>query len=480
MLKKLPEVKIGFIPANRGFFSAELAAKVRGMMIDAFNDLGIKYAVPDESLTRGGLVENKEEAEKTAELFRKENVNGIIIFACNFGDEVAAIQTVDFADLGVPVFLGGADELNKLDPANERIDSFCGVISISKALHRRSIPYSRPRKPICLPNDKGFREDLERFALTCRVVSGMLEARIGAFGTRPVAFETCEVNPGHLRSHFGIEIIQLDLYEVIAIAKKYENDPRVKDGIAEAKSKMKSIVSDETLNKEMQLLLTIEDFVRENDIDAMGVQCWNAIQELWGISPCMAMSIANEKLGVPCACEVDIHGAVTMHMLRLTNGQPPFLGDWNNIVSSVPNTLNFWHCGVFPSKFAKSEVRIDRQSVLAPIYGDDNTGGTLEFELQEGAVTLSRLTETDYGTFKLLIEHGNIIDAPESARGSYGFIQVPDIFRLYNALLDHQFIHHGVATYGNHGLILKESCRYLNIEPVIPNIKMDSYEKSLF
>ena len=125
-------------------------------------------------------------------------------------------------------------------------------------------------------------------------------------------------------------------------------------------------------------------------------------------------------------------------------------------------------------------MRIDRQSVLAPLIGDDKTEGTLEFELKEGDLTLSRLTETDEGKFKLLIEHGKIVSAPESVRGSYGFVQVPNIFKLYNTLLDHQFIHHGVATYGSQGAILKEACRYLDIEPVIPNIEFDPHDKVLF
>ena len=54
------KVTIGFIPANRGFFSAELAAKMRQETIDAMTRLGIDVVVPGTHQTKGGCVENRQ------------------------------------------------------------------------------------------------------------------------------------------------------------------------------------------------------------------------------------------------------------------------------------------------------------------------------------------------------------------------------------------------------------------------------------
>ena len=74
-------VTLGLLPANRGFFSAELAAKMRGETIDAMTRLGIHVVVPSPEQTNVGCVENRREAEICAELFRDARVQGIVISA---------------------------------------------------------------------------------------------------------------------------------------------------------------------------------------------------------------------------------------------------------------------------------------------------------------------------------------------------------------------------------------------------------------
>jgi L-fucose isomerase-like protein len=479
MIRELPKAKIGFVPANRGFFSQELAEQMRNRCCKVMEELGIDFVVPGPDLTRRGMVENKEEALKAAALFAAEDVDGIFIYACNFGDETSATLAATFATEGIPIFIAGAQEVNPLDPAKARLDSFCGVLSLSKSLHRRRLPYSRPRKAICFPEDPGFREDLKMFADACRVVSGFEGAIVGAVGPRPIPFETCEVNPSSLRDQFGIEIVQIDLMEAKTKADKLLDSPEVNAIIADIKAHTDtSLVQEANLRKIASLEAFLTQFAEEWDLDALGIQCWTLIQEVWGISSCLAMSRMT-MAGVPAACEVDLHGALTMHLLRLASGVSPWLGDWNNEVVGSPNTVNFWHCGVFPYEHACCQPRVMEHSVIADTLGPGQALGTVEFRLKNGPVTLARLNETLESEFMLLIDEGEIIDAPGTARGSYGFVQVPDLNRLYNALLDYGFIHHGVATYGRVGQVLYEACRYLGIVPVLPNLELDPYQKRM-
>jgi L-fucose isomerase-like protein len=479
MIRELPKVKIGFVPANRGFFSQELAEQMRNRCIKVMEELGIEFVVPGPELTRRGLVENREEAVWAASLFAQEDVDGIFIYACNFGDETSAALAATFATEGIPIFVAGAQEVNPLDPALDRLDSFCGVLSISKALHRRRIPYSRPRKAICFPEDPEFKEDLATFADACRVVSGFEGSTVGAVGPRPIPFETCEVSPSSLRDQFGIEIVQVDLLEAKSKADKLIGSPEVDAIVADIKAHTDtSLVHEANLRKIASLEQFLKNLVDEWDLDALGIQCWTLIQEVWGISACLAMSRMTMH-GVPTACEVDLHGALTMHLLRLASGVTPWLGDWNNQVVSAPNTVNFWHCGVFPYEHACGTAKVMEQSVIAASVGEGNAEGTIEFRLKNGPVTLARLNETLESEFMLLIEEGEIIEAPGEARGSYGFVQVPDLNRVYNALLDYGFIHHGCATYGRVGKVLYEACRYLGILPVLPNLELDADHKRI-
>lgn len=65
-------MKIGLIPANRGFFSDVLAAQMRKETIAAMEKAGIEIVVPSEDMTKLGCVETYEEAQKTGRLFRRK------------------------------------------------------------------------------------------------------------------------------------------------------------------------------------------------------------------------------------------------------------------------------------------------------------------------------------------------------------------------------------------------------------------------
>jgi L-fucose isomerase-like protein len=52
----------------------------------------------------------------------------------------------------------------------------------------------------------------------------------------------------------------------------------------------------------------------ENAVYDCAVQCWTAIQNLYGCASCTAMSMLGETL-IPSACEADIAGAIEIFNL---------------------------------------------------------------------------------------------------------------------------------------------------------------------
>ena len=80
------KITLGFVPANRGSFNAELVAAARDETLGAMEKLGINVVVPRADQTRMGCVENLQEAELAADLFRQYEVQGIVVGAMNFGD----------------------------------------------------------------------------------------------------------------------------------------------------------------------------------------------------------------------------------------------------------------------------------------------------------------------------------------------------------------------------------------------------------
>jgi L-fucose isomerase-like protein len=450
---------LGFIPANRGFFSKELAAKMRDQTIEAMTRQGINVVAPGPEQTKAGCVENRREAECCAELFRKNNVQGIVIGAVNFGDEQAAAWTVRQARLDVPVMIFGCQEEETLTMKTRRRDAFCGLLSIGEALRQIGSKYTVARRPICFPADPAFAADLDWFARVCRVVQGVKNARYGQIGARPEGFWTCRFDEKQLQ-RLGATTIVLDLSEAIAGANKLtDGDPDVQRIAEETNAYADtSAVKPASVLRSAKLEVFVRRWCKENAIDALAIQCWTSIQANYGVCSCTMMSRLGDE-GVPSACESDILGTLSMHACQLASGSPAALADWNNLHNEDDELANVWHCGVFPKSFAKGKPKLGVQEIIASggAATYDDSQGTVEFVAKPGPLTLCRVTQDPDGSWKSVVAEGKIEDNPAVTFGAYGWCRIPNLQRLYRDVLCRHFPHHVAITQSHVGNVLWEA-----------------------
>lgn len=458
------KVSLGFIPANRGFFSDELAARMRKGTIGAIRDAGAKVVVPSMKDTKVGCVETRDEAVKVGRMFADRRVDGIVVSAVNFGDEQGVAQTLREADLDVPVLIVGCQEEEPLRRTTQRRDSFCGLLSIAESLRQLGMAYSVPEEPICFPSDESFRGTLERFVSVCRVVGGLRAARYGQLGARPDAFWTCRYSEKALQQ-LGPTVVSLDLSEVFAAVEGMKNTAAVRRVVGEIRETIDcSAVGDEVVEKIARFEAFCRNFVQENDLDGLGIQCWTSVQENLGICACSAMSRLNDS-GIPCACEADMLGTLSMHALQLASGGPSCLADWNNLHNEDPELVNCWHCGVFPVSWAKGKPRMGCQEIVATDLGRDRCMGVVEFVMQDGPVTLCRATQDNEGRHKAALAQGTVEPNPAETFGSYGWVRMPGMGKLYKDVLLRHFPHHVAMNRSTVGNVLWEALgNYLGFE----------------
>jgi L-fucose isomerase-like protein len=453
------KIKMGFIPANRGFFSSELAAQMRGETIAAMQALGIEVVVPGETDTKVGCVGTRPEAEFAAELFRREKVQGLVVGAVNFGEEQGVAWCVKKAALNVPILIFGCQENEVLTPKTSRRDSFCGLLSIGEVLRQIGAPYTVAQRPICFPSDDSFKADLDLFARVCRVVDGVRNARYGQIGARPDSFWTCRYNEKQLQL-LGPTVVVLDLSEAIAGAEAIQSDdPAVRKIVAAIKEYADtSRVHEESIVRGARLELFLRRWARENAVDAFAIQCWTSIQANYGCCTCTLMSrLGNE--GTPSACEADVMGTMSMHAAMLASDSPAGLADWNNLHNEDDELANIWHCGVFPAAFAGTKVRLGVQEILASCgaacYEDSEC--TIEFVARENPVTLCRVTQDPRGDLKAVVAEGRFENNRAETFGCYGWARIPNLQRLYRDVLLRHFPHHVAITQGRVGNALWEA-----------------------
>jgi L-fucose isomerase-like protein len=445
-------VTLGLIVGNRGFFPDHLCETGRQTVLKVLEESDIRTVALSPEDTKFGSVETLQDAHMCADLFKehRDEIDGVLVSLPNFGDERAIANTLRWSELGVPVLVQAfPDDPQRMTIADRR-DAFCGKMSACNNLHQYGIKFSLTTQHTISPESADFRADLARFAGVCRVVKGLKNARVGAIGARPAAFNTVRFSE-KLFERSGISIETLDLFELFGwINALSEGDSRVKakmDEIIEYAS-TKGIPSD-ALVKIAKLGVVIDDWMAKNDLQASAIQCWTAMEEFYGVVPCTIMSMMSNRLK-PSACETDIAGVIGMYALNLASGKASAIVDWNNNYGDDPDKCAVFHCSNLPKDiFVDQTISPDSipvmsyQEIIAGTVGKENTFGTIVGRVRADSLTFCRVSTDDLnGRIIAYVGEGELTKDPMTTFGGYGVVHVPRLQTLLHHICDSGFEHH--------------------------------------
>ncbi|WP_028844029.1 L-fucose/L-arabinose isomerase family protein [Pseudothermotoga elfii] len=466
-MKHLRQMTVGLIAANRGFFPGWLVEEGKKAFLNVLESMNVRVITLTEKDTRYGAVENLQDAEKCANLFKQhaEEIDGIIVTLPNFGDERSAATAIRLSGLNVPVLVHAfPDETDKLDLKHRR-DSFCGKISLCNNLVQYHIPFTDTTYHTEALDSEQFRKDLQDFLAVCRVVKGVRNLKIGAVGTRPAAFNTVRFSEKILES-YGISVETIDLSEIIARANSFDsNSLEYKEHLQKLKDTFKpGNVPEKSLDRMARLSATLNEWIEQNHIDAVAIQCWTALEALYGIVPCAVMSMLSESL-TPSACETDVMGALSMYILQLASNKPSALMDWNNNFNDEEDKAIMFHCSNFPVSFFES-CQMSYQDIIAGTVGKENTYGTCVGRVSPGPATFLRLSTFDNeGIIAGVIAEGRFTEDNVKTFGGYGVVEIPNLQSLLKTITQNGFEHHVAVSKSNVGYIVQEALeKYLGWE----------------
>ncbi len=435
----------GVIIGTRNYFNSALAKDVRSSLLETLTKAGHSYVILDEDQTATGSIETREDGIKCARLFREHRdcIDGILISLPNFGFEIGIINALDLAELKVPILVQACDDDNDKVDLSSRRDAFCGKLSVCNNLYQYNIPFSLTTLHTCGIDSKEFAADLDYFARICRVVRGLRKARIGAIGTRPAGFQTVRASEKILQAN-GITVVPVDMSEILALANKFDNNS------AELKQRLGEIRDyarvpekfAEKLKVQARFGLAVDAWIKENEVDATAIQCWDSLEKNYGCAACVSMSMMSEKL-MPSACETDIAGAISMYMLSLASGQPAALADWNNNFARELNKCVCTHCGNFPKSFVRNPVELGTLGVLGSVLGTEATFGAVKGKASAGDFSFFRIsTDDNFGLIKAYLGEGEITDEPYGMDGCIAVTKVNNLQQLMKFICKNGFEHH--------------------------------------
>ncbi len=450
----------GVIVSTRGFFPVHLAETGRREILKKLAEMGHGAVILSEGDTRYGAVETREDAKKCARLFRenKDRIDGILVILPNFGDEIGVVSAVDMSKLDVPVLVQACDDdLDKMD-VNNRRDAFCGKLSVCSNLNQYGIRYTDTALHTCSIDSEEFTRDIGYFSRVCNVVKGIRKARIGAIGARPAAFQTVRFSEKLLQAS-GISTCVVDLSEIIFAAKKLEVTQEVQNRIKELKSygRIPEYIKEDKIERQAKLSVTLENWIKTNECDAGAVQCWDSLEINYGCAPCVTMSMLGET-GIPCACEMDVTGALTMYALLLASGKPAAYLDWNNNYGNDRNKCINTHCSSFPGSFFGCEFEVSNLDVLGKSLGADKCFGACKANVDAGPMTFAKITTDDIsGKIKVYVGEGEFTGEPAEIAGGAAVCKIHDLQKLMKYISGNGFEHHVAMNRSNCADILEEA-----------------------
>ena len=471
------KITLGFLPSNWDAWDGPLkdgskwACKMRDRVVDVISQIPeIELACPSVEMTGDGCVSDRESARKTLDMFKAEDIKGLIVGNMTFGMEVAVSHVLNGLAKDMPILhfctkSGPIEESSK--GGHRTTDTWCGQLMTMSAMKRRGFKYRHIRT--CNPEDSTFKESVENFARAVCGIANFRNARIGQLGTRPELFESQVVNEQLLQKRFSQMVVPMDMATVFSRIEAISPDsPEVHKLAEEICTGVELCESThEAVTNIARYELAVKNIVKELDVQAVAASCWTQIQERFHMSTCSTFGRLNEQ-GIITACEVDVMGALTMLLMYNTAFRktiPDFI-DWTDLHPSEPNVWLAWHCGnaAMSLKDPRSKAMLGRNERM--IQWCPTCFGTLEFKLKDGPVTCARLVEYD-GELTMFIGNGEIVDIAPSIRGAYGWVKVGDVGLWEDRLVEAGIIHHGCLIHDPKvAAAMEMACYYLGINVV--------------
>ncbi|MCE5198334.1 hypothetical protein LLG39_05105 [bacterium] len=434
---------------TRNGFPGALMASARDEMSRTLTQLGHEVLMLDENATAHGGVCSLAEGRIYADWLKSNEgkFDGVILCLPNFGDENGAVAALKHAN--VPILVQAyPDEMDKMSPALRR-DAFCGKLSVMDVFRQNGVKFTALKPHTVSPLSKTFADNVDYFDRICRVVKGVKEMHVGAFGARTTDFKTVRIDELALQSH-GITMETFDLSSIFAQTEKVSESESAFKAKAERLTNYTdfSRMPKDRFAKLVQLAVVIDNYINDYKLDAVALRCWIEMQSVLGVSVCVLLSELNDRM-ITASCELDVANAITMYAGSLASGQVSACLDWNNNYYDDENKCILFHCGPVPQTMMTSKGCVTEHGILGNVEPPERTFGCNVGRIKPGQFTFSSMM-TEKGNLKFYMGEGGFTSDPiaEDFFGCAGVAEIPNLQDVLLHIAKEGHRHHVSVTPG--------------------------------
>jgi L-fucose isomerase-like protein len=434
-----------YLPIARKTFDMEAAQQVYTKSMDWLSENCRTVAGPEQILT------SPEELEDFLIKVKNTEIDTIIYQSVTFADGEFVVKVLE--NFSLPVIVWSVREPSV--GGRLRLNSLTGGNSTSNVLRCHKHPFSFV---FGNPDEESLqRKMLQKFDVM-RVIKALRELKIGVVGDYPPGFFFSDANEEELQKALGVSLHKLDLQEAF---KKCVELPE-EEWIGEIDRAERQVIGlkrdDETVKKFAMFSAYLKKHIEKEKLKSLAMRCWPDFFNDLGAAPCSVLSQFTED-GMVSSCESDIHGSVSMYVLReLSGGSAPYLGDLVHI-DEEKNSAVFWHCGAGAYSLAHPAT-----GATAGVHPNRKIGLAMDFGLKPGEVTIFRVSYTPDG-YRLLVMKGKALDVTQPFTGTSVEVELAtDVKETLYELMHDGYEPHYALVYGDVSSQLIELGRILGLE----------------
>ena len=313
--------------------------------------------------------------------------------------------------------------------------------------------------------DVSVEADLSRAISLVTTVARLRRSKVGVVGTHAPGFVDLSADPFLLRKEIGIQMLSLSLAQYIdrvnAVSKErvLQDVERVRELGLQASPGSDYAVSAETLETSSRYYLSLADLIQEAELDALTLQCWPELPNVFGHWPYLAVSRLTAE-GNSVSIEGDVDAAIQSLMSRSLGLGTGFLTDW---LEHDESSIFFWHPGMAPLDLCHAIGSND-----GPTLGPHFNGArpfVVDGPLQsEQPVTVARLWRCDGGHHMTAFD-GLAVQPRRKVSGNSLLVEVEDnrVRQRFDDLIHAGMPHHVTLYPGKSAETFRRLARLLGL-----------------
>ncbi len=357
------------------------------------------------------LVDTPEKSRGAGELFRRESVDMVAVFPFGYTPAMNVIPAV--REIDVPIRILNAHEGRSYDYASADttiylhhegvccIPEFAGsLVNIGKRFKVRTGYFDDPR----------FQREIRADAYGAAAARFFKQMKIGLIGQTYTDMGDMPTDEHRLMRATG-QLLERPEVEEIENAYLNVTEDQLEDMYRQFREmyEVDGTVTNEHLRFSAQVAVAFDEVITRHDIYAFGFYWWGERELITQLRAQAALAVSRlAALGRPGVTEGDVKSAMAMKILDLLGGGGMFVEFFS--MDFDEDFFLMGHDGPSNVNMASGRPRLMHLDVH---HGKSGHGLGIDFEMQQGPVTLVNLTQFDAGdTFKLIYSVGEVISGP--------------------------------------------------------------------